>query len=151
MIDLTELSLDDYSSVLPRGQFDVGHAVDVVRPVCEAVRDQGQDALLRFSEQFDHVVPVSLRVPAQALRDALDQIDPAVRAAIEVSIERRRTVCEQTETEPHYRNVELAPGAAVLVTRAVNVDPQGRPIQYSITRFAAERVELTIDHERTGV
>ena len=113
MIDLTELSLDDYSSVLPRGQFDVGHAVDVVRPVCEAVRDQGQDALLRFSEQFDHVVPVSLRVPAQALRDALDQSDPAVRAAIEVSIERRRTVCEQTETEPHYRNVELAPGAVV--------------------------------------
>ena len=113
MIDLTELSLDDYSSVLPRAQFDVGHAVDVVRPVCEAVRDQGQDALLRFSEQFDHVVPASLRVPAQALRDALDQIDPAVRAAIEVSIERRRTVCEQTETEPHYRNVELAPGAVV--------------------------------------
>jgi len=43
--------------------------------------------------------------------------------------------------------LKLSPGAIVLVTVAVNVDPDGRPIQYSETRFAADRVELSIQTE----
>ncbi|NLA29042.1 MAG: histidinol dehydrogenase, partial [Propionibacterium sp.] len=112
-IDLTSQTLDDYSAVLPRGRFDVSHALDVVRPLCDAVRDEGEAALLRFSEEFDHVIPADLRVPASALKAALARLDPGVRTAIEISIERRRTVCEQIETEPTYRSVELAPGAVV--------------------------------------
>lgn len=42
--------------------------------------------------------------------------------------------------------LNLAPGAVVLTTRAVNVDDRGRAIQFSITRFAADRVTLTVDH-----
>lgn len=45
-------------------------------------------------------------------------------------------------------DLALSPGAVVLVTRAVNTDPDGAPIQYSITRFAADRVELRIDYPR---
>jgi len=41
-------------------------------------------------------------------------------------------------------HLELTPGAIVLVTRAVNTDPEGLPIQYAITRFAADRVQFTI-------
>lgn len=41
-------------------------------------------------------------------------------------------------------DLRLAPGAIVLLAEAVNVDLQGRPIQYSRTRFAADRVELTV-------
>lgn len=41
-------------------------------------------------------------------------------------------------------HLELTPGAIVMVTRAVNTDPQGRPIQYSVTRFPADRVQFTI-------
>lgn len=112
-IDLTSQTPDDYSAVLPRGRFDVSHALEVVRPLCDAVRDEGEAALLRFSEEFDHVIPADLRVPASALKAALARLDPGVRTAIEISIERRRTVCEQIETEPTYRSVELAPGAVV--------------------------------------
>lgn len=43
-------------------------------------------------------------------------------------------------------DLKLAPGSAVLVTRALNADTQGTPIQYSVTRFAADRVELSIEH-----
>ncbi|MFZ2102599.1 MAG: phosphonate metabolism transcriptional regulator PhnF, partial [Oricola sp.] len=39
----------------------------------------------------------------------------------------------------------LSAGAIVLVTRAVNADAQSQPIQYSETRFAADRVELKIE------
>lgn len=38
----------------------------------------------------------------------------------------------------------LTPGAIVLVTRALNTDLDGFPIQYSITRFPADRVQFTI-------
>jgi GntR family phosphonate transport system transcriptional regulator len=33
----------------------------------------------------------------------------------------------------------------VLVTESVNVDPDGRPIEYAITRFAGERVSLCVE------
>lgn len=41
-------------------------------------------------------------------------------------------------------HLELTPGAIVLVTRAINTDPQGLPIQFAITRFPADRVQFTI-------
>jgi GntR family phosphonate transport system transcriptional regulator len=41
-------------------------------------------------------------------------------------------------------DLKLSPGAIVLVTIAVNVDPDGRPIQFSESRFAADRVELAV-------
>lgn len=36
--------------------------------------------------------------------------------------------------------------AIVLVAVGVNVDPDGQPIQYSETRFSADRIELTIEN-----
>jgi GntR family phosphonate transport system transcriptional regulator len=44
--------------------------------------------------------------------------------------------------------LRLSPGAIVLCAVAVNVDPEGRPIQYAETRFAADRVELSVSTER---
>ncbi|MCC8933082.1 phosphonate metabolism transcriptional regulator PhnF [Rhizobium sp. 'Codium 1'] len=41
-------------------------------------------------------------------------------------------------------HLELTPGAIVLVTHAVNTDPEGRPIQFAVTRFPADRVQFTI-------
>jgi GntR family phosphonate transport system transcriptional regulator len=41
-------------------------------------------------------------------------------------------------------DLDLQPGAIVLVAVAVNVTPDGRPIQFAETRFPAERVELKL-------
>lgn len=41
-------------------------------------------------------------------------------------------------------DLSLQPGAVVLLTRSLNVDGAGRPIQLSVTRFAADRVALTV-------
>lgn len=113
IIDVRGRRLDDYTAVLPRGSFDVERALTAVEPLCLAVRDEGREALLRFAEQFDHVVPEHLRVPDEALRAALDGLDPRLRAAIGESIRRRRLVAETIETEEAYRSVEVAPGAVV--------------------------------------
>lgn len=58
---------------------------------------------------------------------------------------RKSTVvsARHADTEDLER-LKLAPGAIVLVTTAVNVDDAGCPFQYAVTRFAADRVELSI-------
>ncbi len=42
------------------------------------------------------------------------------------------------------RSLNLAPGAIVLVSEAVDIDPQGEPLSYALTRFPAERMELVV-------
>lgn len=41
-------------------------------------------------------------------------------------------------------DLELSPGAIVLITRALNADLDGVPVQYAVTRFASDRVQFTI-------
>ena len=93
-IDLrtTALRARRLREVLPRAEYDVEAAAAAVAPICDAVRDRGAAALLDYAERFDGVRPPSLRVPAGALQTALDGLDPDVRAALEVSIERARAV-----------------------------------------------------------
>ncbi len=79
-------------AVLPRAEVDVDAVLDQVRPIVEAVRERGVEAVLEFAERFDRVRPTAVRVPAQTLTGALAALDPAVRAALEVSVERARAV-----------------------------------------------------------
>ena len=43
------------------------------------------------------------------------------------------------------RDLGLSAGAVVIVTRALNIDADGIPVQYSLTRFPADRVELVFE------
>jgi len=71
---------------------DLADAGDTIRPVLDAVRDRGADAVLEACERFDGVRPTHLRVPAEVIEAAVAELDPSVRAALEVSIERARIV-----------------------------------------------------------
>ncbi len=150
LIDLTDRQLDDYAGVLPRGRFDVDQAVAAVRPICDAVRDEGRGALARFSEQFDHVVPEHFRVPAQALSEALASLDGQVRRAIELSIDRRRAVCEAIEGEQLWRSVELARGA-VIGNMLVPVDRVGLYVPGGLAPLASSVVMNVVPAQVAGV
>ncbi len=78
--------------LLPRAELDVEAALEAVRPICEDVRHRGTEAVLEHGERFDGVRPQSLRVPAEALAQALLGLDEDVRAALEESIRRARIV-----------------------------------------------------------
>ncbi|MFN8225826.1 MAG: histidinol dehydrogenase [Mycobacterium sp.] len=98
-------------AALPRGGVDVDAVLPKVRPIVEAVAERGAVAALEFGESFDGVRPGSVRVPAAALAGALAELDPAVRAALEVAITRTRTVhADQRRTDTV---TQLAPGATV--------------------------------------
>lgn len=61
---------------------------------------------------------------------------------------RRSTIVSARHADPaDLADLKLAPGAIVLVTTAINVDTQGRPIQFAEARFAADRVELSLSTE----
>ncbi len=58
---------------------------------------------------------------------------------------REVTQVSAVHAEPEdVARLALTPGAIVLVTRALNTDLDGIPIQYAVTRFPADRVEFTI-------
>ncbi len=42
------------------------------------------------------------------------------------------------------RLLKLAPGAILLVSEAIDADVDGRPIQYALSRFPADRLELVV-------
>ena len=85
-------SVADPRTVLPRAALDVDTAVETVRPICADVQDRGADALRDLGERFDGIRPAELRVPADALAQALAGLDQDVRAALEESIRRARLV-----------------------------------------------------------
>ncbi len=82
----------DYRHLVPRAALDVEHALATVRPLCDDVAQRGDEALLDLAERFDGVRPASVRVPGEALTAALEGLDPDVRAALEVSVQRARVV-----------------------------------------------------------
>ena len=81
-----------YNAELPRAALDVAQALVLVEPILHRVKTGGEAELIKLAQEFDGVTPASIRVPQQALDSALASLDPAIRAALELSIERMRKV-----------------------------------------------------------
>lgn len=112
-IDLraTDLTPDALVDVLPRATLDVEAAMAQVLPIIDDVRTRGGAALRDLAERFDGVRPEHLRVPAQALAEALENLDPQVREALELSIAHNRA--GHTAQLPVERDTEILPGGHV--------------------------------------
>lgn len=104
-------SVGELRRALPRGGTDVDAVVPIVQPVVQAVVANGAEAALEYGEQFDHVRPASVRVPAEVLAASLTNLDSNVRAALEESIRRVRIV--HAAQRPHTHTTELTPGGYV--------------------------------------
>jgi histidinol dehydrogenase len=93
-VDLRGQSLDKagYQVLLPRATLDVAQAMIAIEPILKRVREGNESDLVALAQEFDGVTPPSIRVPKAALDDALAQLDPAIRTALEVSAARIRTV-----------------------------------------------------------
>ncbi|MFY9890516.1 MAG: histidinol dehydrogenase, partial [Streptosporangiaceae bacterium] len=72
----------DLAALLPRAELDVNAAVEQVRPLCEAVRERGAEAVREATARFDNVDLASTIVPPEALADALAGLDDELRAAL---------------------------------------------------------------------
>jgi histidinol dehydrogenase len=139
---------EDPRNVLPRARLDVEAAQDAVRPIVEAVRERGRDAVIDYTKQFDGVELTDLRVPTTALTDALDALDPAVRAALEEAIRRARRVHE-AQRRPDER-VEVAPGA-IVTERWVPVGRVGLYVPGGLVAYPSSVVMNVVPAQVAGV
>ncbi len=86
------LSKSEYNSVLPRANLNVAEAMVLIEPILHRVKNGNESELLALAEEFDGVRPDAIRVPQSALDKALLELDPKIRSALEISIERVRKV-----------------------------------------------------------
>jgi histidinol dehydrogenase len=110
-IDLRGSLPDDLRSVLPRAELDVEAALEKVRPICDDVRHRGAAAVRDHTARLDGVELESVRVPPEVVRRALDELDPAVRDALEECVRRARLVHrDQRRTDT---TTQVVPGGTV--------------------------------------
>ncbi len=102
--------------------------------------------------------PISLSVsyfPAARFPD----LGPAIGETLSVTEALRRygiddyrrkstKITAQMPNQEQSRHLRLAPNRPLLQTEKVDIDLDGEPIEYGISGFAGDRVELTIDMER---
>ncbi len=81
-----------YQKAIPRAALDIAAALISIEPILQKVKTGTEADLLQLAEEFDGVRPQSIRVPQSALDKALAELDPKVRAALELSAERIRNV-----------------------------------------------------------
>jgi histidinol dehydrogenase len=101
----------DARTVLPRASLDVEAALGSVRAVCDDVRTRGDAAVRDATQRLDDVTLDELRVPGEALEQALADTPPEVRAALDEAVVRARRV-HQAQRRPDV-TVDVVPGGRV--------------------------------------
>src|SRR5713226_3663088 len=114
MIHFYELSTMDTAQrahLLRRAEIQIDELVERVRPIVEAVRDRGDDALIEFTGRFDRVQlgVDQLRVSRAEIEQAHSQLDSSVRAALEHAIHNIRTF-HQRQLPHEQWFTQVAPG-----------------------------------------
>ena len=117
-----QLNKAGYQLLLPRAPLDVAAAMVAVTPILERVKSGKEADLIALAEEFDGVTPPSIRVPQQALDKALAELDPKVRAALELSAQRIRKVHLDQRRE---EKVTIVSDGATVTERWIPVDRVG--------------------------
>lgn len=112
-LDLRGRGLTDaeINELLPRASVDIESAIDQIKPLLADVKARGEAAVVDVTRERDRVDPRPIRVSQDELDSALSSLDPSLRSAIEVSIDRVRTVSQANLPAP--TRVQLADGAIV--------------------------------------
>ena len=74
--------------VVQRAQVDVESVINTVKPVIEDVKQNGDQAIMNWTEKLDGVKPQSLRVPQDVIDKAFSEMSPDVIDALKESIKR---------------------------------------------------------------
>lgn len=107
---------------------------------------------------FADGVPVSLShswFPAERLpgfKEAMAETGSVTEAlkgeGVTDYIRARTDVSAEAAGSLHSRHLQVSRGAPLLRAVAVNVDPDGRPVEYGRTWFAGDRVKLTVNGQK---
>jgi histidinol dehydrogenase len=96
---------------IPRARLDVETAMVAIAPILERVKNGSEETLRELAQEYDGVKPANIRVPQAALDQALAELDPAIRTALELSISRIRKVHEDQVRS--VKSVQVVEGGTV--------------------------------------
>ncbi|MDP0929274.1 histidinol dehydrogenase [Paracoccus onubensis] len=110
---LKSLSRDERSALTRRSEADLSFFLEKVEPILEAVRSQGDDALVRFGRELDKadgLTKENLKVSEAEFDEAFGLVDDKVIEAIRFGIGNIRSFHEEQLPEPMWLK-EVQPGA----------------------------------------
>lgn len=105
------LSPAEFLAVVPRADAARDEALATAARIVDDVARRGEDALREQAATFDRVSDHAIAVPAAHLDEALEGLDPGIRAALDEAIRRVRAASAAQIPAPSV--TELGPGARV--------------------------------------
>jgi histidinol dehydrogenase len=133
---------------MPRAAVDVAAAMNVVEPIVADVRHRGASAIIDATTRLDGVTRDDLRVSTAELASALAALDPHVRGALEVVIERVRLVhAAQRRTDT---TTQVVPGGSV-TERWVPVRRVGLYVPGGLAMYPSSVVMNVVPAQIAGV
>ncbi len=97
----SELSAEQKSFILKRAEIDITAYMDVAREVSWDVKDNGDDAVLKYTEKFDKIklTPETMKVTPAEIEEAYNRIDATSKEAITYAYHNIRTFHEKQKPE----------------------------------------------------
>ena len=133
---------------LPRAQMNIEDAAEKIRPLMQEVKARGAVALRELSEKFDGVRPEHLRVPEEELSSALEQLDSAVREAMDISIAHNRA--GHRAQVPSERVTEIMPGG-IVKQRWIPVERVGLYVPGGLAVYPSSVIMNVVAAQEAGV
>ena len=97
-----------WGTLLMRPALEYAELTTKVQEIMEAVRAQGEEAVINYTEQFDQVKLTSVRVTADQIKAAADELTPALKTAMQIA-KTNIEVFHQTQWQK-TKKVETMPG-----------------------------------------
>lgn len=111
-----------WTKLLQRPLFDLSSLYEKVRAILDDVKQNGDEALIKYEELFDHIKLNDLAVQPEELEQAGKELKPELKAAIQSALEHIKKFHEAQKFTPI--RVETAPGV-VCEQRSVPISKVG--------------------------
>jgi histidinol dehydrogenase len=85
--ELDKLSPPETAKLFKRSELDIAELQPIVQPIIQAVRDQGDAALVKYNEKFDKakMTVTQLKVTEAEFEQARQNLDPKIKEVIQIS------------------------------------------------------------------
>lgn len=102
-----------YTTVMQRSRSKNSSVLPVVQTIMDTVQRAGDTALLQYTQEFDRVDLVTLRVPAEAIQQAYTQVDEKLITALQEAAANIRAVHTTQIPKASEQTVTPIPGVQV--------------------------------------
>ena len=111
-----------WTKLLQRPLFDLSSLYEKVRAILDDVKQNGDEALIKYEELFDHIKLNDLAVQPEELEEAGKELKPELKTAIQSALEHIKKFHEAQKFAPI--RVETAPGV-ICEQRSVPISKVG--------------------------